>query len=54
MDERHAQGLSRDLAQAPGVREARVLAGERVARLIVDIARFDEQHVLRLISGEIR
>ncbi len=54
MDERHAQGLSRELAQAPGVREARVLAGERVARLIVDIARFDEQHVLRLISGEIR
>jgi len=54
MDERDAQGLSRELAQAPGVREARVLAGERVARLIVDIARFDEQHVLRLISGEIR
>jgi len=54
MDERHAQGLSRELAQAPGVREARVLTGERVARLIVDIARFDEQHVLRLISGEIR
>lgn len=54
MDERHAQGLSRELAQAPGVREARVLAGERVARLIVDSARFDEQHVLRLISGEIR
>lgn len=54
MDEVHAQGLSRELARAPGVREARVLAGEQVARLIVDIARFDEQHVLRLISGEIR
>jgi len=54
MDERHAQGLSRELALAPGVREARVLAGERVARLTVDSARFDEQHVLRLISGEIR
>ena len=53
MDERHAQGLSRELALAPGVREARVLAAERVARLTVDSARFDEQHVLRLISGEI-
>jgi len=54
MDEGHAQGLSRELAQAPGVREARVLAAERVARLVVDSARYDEQHVLRLISGEIR
>lgn len=52
--EQEAQGLSRALSQVPGVREALVLVGEGVARLTVDSARFDEQHALRLISGEVR
>lgn len=51
--EQEAQGLSRALSQVPGVREALVLVGEGVARLTVDSARFDEQHALRLISGEV-
>lgn len=52
--EQEAQGLSRALSQVSGVREALVLVGEGVARLTVDSARFDEQHALRLISGEVR
>jgi predicted MFS family arabinose efflux permease len=54
LDESSAQGLSRRLAGLPGVREATVPAGAGVARLTVDSARFDEQHVLRLLSGEAR
>jgi hypothetical protein len=36
----------------PGVREATVMTGERMAYLKVDSARFDEQSVLELIAGE--
>ncbi|MFZ5529813.1 MAG: MFS transporter, partial [Pseudomonadota bacterium] len=52
MDEGRAAGLSQRLAQLPGVREALVMAGEGVAYLKVDMAGFDEQHVLKLITGE--
>src|SRR5581483_10392136 len=54
ISEQQAQGLSRELLRVPGVREAMVLVSEGVARLTVDSARFDEQDVLRLISGEVR
>jgi MFS family permease len=53
MDARRADGLSRRLADVPGVREAMVLAADGVAYLKVDSARFDEQRVLDLIAGEI-
>jgi len=53
MDETRARGLSARLACLPGVREALVLAGEGVAHLKVDNARFDEQRVLKLLSGEV-
>lgn len=52
LDPKRADGLSRKLADVPGVREALVLAGEGVAHLKVDSARFDEQSVLELIAGE--
>ncbi len=52
LDARRADGLSRKLADVPGVREAMVMAGEGVAYLEVDSARFDEQSVLELIAGE--
>jgi MFS family permease len=53
LDAKRADGLSRKLADVPGVREAMVMAGEGVAYLKVDSARFDEQSVLELIAGEI-
>jgi len=53
MDALRADGLSRRLADVPGVREAMVLAADGVAYLKVDAARFDEQRVLDLIAGEI-
>ena len=53
MDNPSAAALSQRLAALPGVREALVLAGEGVAYLKVDMKGFDEQHVLRLIEGEI-
>jgi predicted MFS family arabinose efflux permease len=52
MDASRADGLSRRLADVPGVREAMVLAADGVAYLKVDSARFDEQRVLDLIAGE--
>lgn len=52
LDRRRADGLSRKLADVPGVREAMVMAGEGVAYLKVDSARFDEQSVIELIAGE--
>lgn len=54
ISEHEAQGLCRELSRVPGVREALVLVGEGVARLTVDSTRFDEQHALKLISGEVR
>ncbi len=53
MDETRAQGLSHRLARLPGVREARVRAAEGVALLKVDSARFEENNVLKLLSGEV-
>jgi predicted MFS family arabinose efflux permease len=52
LDDKRAAGLSRKLAAAPGVREVMVLAGEGMAYLKVDSARFDERSVLELIAGE--
>jgi len=52
LDAERADGLSRKLASAPGVREALIITGEGVAHLKVDNARFDEQIVLKLIAGE--
>jgi MFS family permease len=52
MDAQRADGLSRRLADVPGVREALVIAGDGIAYLKVDSARFDEQSVLDLIAGE--
>jgi MFS family permease len=52
LDDKRAAGLSRKLAAVPGVREVMVLAGEGMAYLKVDSARFDERSVLELIAGE--
>jgi MFS family permease len=52
LDAKRADGLSRKLANAPGVREALIISGEGVAHLKVDNAHFDERTVLELIAGE--
>jgi MFS family permease len=52
LDPKRAAGLSRKLAKVPGVREVMLLAGEGMAYLKVDSARFDERSVLELIAGE--
>jgi MFS family permease len=52
LDRKRAAGLSRKLAKEPGVREVMLLAGEGMAYLKVDSARFDERSVLQLIAGE--
>jgi predicted MFS family arabinose efflux permease len=52
LDAKRAAGLSRKLADVPGVREVMLLAGEGMAYLKVDSARFDERSVLELIAGE--
>jgi len=52
MDTGRASGLSRELAALPGVREALVLASERVAYLKVDMQGFDEERVVQLLGGE--
>jgi len=52
LDRKRAAGLSRKLAQEPGVREVMLRAGEGMAYLKVDSARFDERSVLQLIAGE--
>jgi MFS family permease len=51
MDVRRARGLAEQLSRLPGVREALVIAGERVAYVKADAAGFDEQRVLRLLGG---
>lgn len=53
LDRRRADGLSAQLEALPGVHEALVIAGERMAYLKVDSAGFDEENVLKLIEGEI-
>lgn len=51
LDHRQADTLLARLQAQPGVREVQLTAGN--AYLKVDAARFDEQHVLRLIESEI-
>jgi MFS family permease len=52
MDDLRADGLAEQLKRLPGVREAMVRAGERVAYLKVDSRGFDERNVLKLIAGD--
>jgi MFS family permease len=52
MDAARAQGLQLRLRALPGVRNARLSPGERVARLDVDRAGFDEDNAMKLIHGE--
>lgn len=52
LDSHRADGLARQLAGLPGVREALVHAGEGVAYLKVDARTFDEARVIRLLSAE--
>jgi MFS family permease len=52
LDREHAAGLRERLHALPGVREAQVRAGERMAYLKVDARAFDERDVLKLIAGE--
>ncbi|HSO06256.1 MAG TPA: MFS transporter [Pelomicrobium sp.] len=51
MDAQRARGLAEQLSRLPGVREAMVIAGERVAYIKADAAGFDEQRVLQLLGG---
>jgi len=51
LEARQADMLLARLQAVPGVREARVVSGERRAYLTVDSAAFDEQNVLNLIAG---
>ncbi len=51
MDEASARDLARQLAAATGVMEAVVSADEGVAYLKVNLAGWDEEHVLKLIEG---
>lgn len=51
MDVQRARGLAEQLSRLPGVREAMVIAGERVAYIKADAAGFDEQRVLQLLGG---
>jgi MFS family permease len=50
LDAAAADALQARLATQPGVREATVAAGMRVVQLRVDVAGFDEQHVIRLLA----
>jgi MFS family permease len=52
MDDSRARGLQSRLRALPGVRNARLDAGEGVARLDVDRAGFDEDNAMKLIQGE--
>lgn len=52
MDPQRARGLAQRLSGLPGVREALVLATERVAYVKADAKGFDEERVLRLLGGE--
>ncbi len=53
LDSRQVRALVERLAAQPGVREVQLADGERTAYLKIDAAGFDEQHVLRMIEGEI-
>lgn len=46
-------GLGEALARVPGVREAEVLAHERIARLKVVPGQWDESSVRKLVTGEV-
>ena len=52
LDEARALSLMESLQQQPGVREVLLAAGGRPAYLKVDVAGFDEQHVIRLIQSK--
>jgi predicted MFS family arabinose efflux permease len=52
LDASQAERLVARLRALPGVREARVVAGESTAYLKVDSTRFDEHNVLHTIAGE--
>ena len=52
LDVREAEALMAKLRALPGVHEALVIAGERMAYLKVDSARFDDENVINLIAGE--
>lgn len=52
MDPQRARGLAQRLSGLPGVREALVLATERVVYVKADAKGFDEERVLRLLGGE--
>jgi predicted MFS family arabinose efflux permease len=52
LDASQAERLVAQLRALPGVREARVVAGESTAYLKVDSARFDEHNVLQIIAGQ--
>jgi predicted MFS family arabinose efflux permease len=52
LDASQAERLVAKLRALPGVREARVVAGESTAYLKVDSARFDEHNVLQTIAGQ--
>jgi len=47
------EGLDEALARVRGVREAEVLAHERIARLKVVTGQWDESSVRKLITGEV-
>src|SRR3989441_607030 len=49
----NVEGLSEALARVRGVREAEVLAHERIARLKVVTGQWDESRVRKLITGEV-
>ena len=53
LDREQVRSLVHRLEAQPGVREVQLSAGERTAYLRIDATGFDEQHVLRLIEGEI-
>lgn len=52
LDARQAEALVARLRALPGVHEALVIAGERMAYLKVDSTLFDDENVLNLIAGE--
>lgn len=52
LDEAASGVLKARLAEQPGVREVRILAAAGQAQLRVDAARYDEQHVIRLLAEQ--
>lgn len=53
LDRPEAEALIVRLRVLPGVREAHLVAGGCTARLVVDSAEFDEQNILRMITGKV-